>query len=149
MVLTPVETQDLPQIRVLIASAIRASVARSEEETAFLTSDIDESLEWWQKNPENSLHLKYGETGLVAGVVLVKEFWNLTNLFVSPKHQHQGIGRLLLTEVMTICRSRSPRAALLVNSSTNAVGFYERMQFVQTGPGKNRPGGCVPLRYNF
>ncbi|MFZ1626058.1 MAG: GNAT family N-acetyltransferase [Gammaproteobacteria bacterium] len=149
MILSSVEIQDLAPIRDLIASAIRANVARSEEEAAFLIDDIDESLEWWRENPDSSLHLKYGDAGLVSGVVLVKEFWNLTNLFVAPDFQRQGIGRLLLTEALESCRSRSPRAAVLVNSSTHAVGFYERMHFVQTGPGKDRPGGCVPFRYDF
>jgi GNAT superfamily N-acetyltransferase len=124
-------------------------VARSEEDAAFLIGDIDESLEWWRENPDSSLHLKYGEAGVIAGVLLIKEFWNLTNLFVAPDYQRQGIGRLLLNEALQRCRSRSPRAAVLVNSSTYAAGFYERMHFVQTGPGKDRPGGCVPFRYDF
>jgi GNAT superfamily N-acetyltransferase len=149
MVLSSVEIQDLSPIRGLIASAIRANVARSEEDAAFLIGDIDESLEWWRENPDNSLHLKYGDAGVVAGVLLIKEFWNLTNLFVAPDYQRQGIGRLLLNEALQRCRSRSPRGAVLVNSSTYAAGFYEHMHFVQTGPGKDRPGGCVPFRYDF
>lgn len=149
MTLSPVDIHDLPSIKALIASAIRASVASSEEEAVFLIDDIDESLDWWRQNPDASLHLKYSDSGTIAGVVLVKEFWNLTNLFVAPEHQGRGIGRLLLTAVLDICRSKSPRAAVLVNSSTIAAGFYRRMQFIQTGPGKNRPGGCIPFTYAF
>ncbi len=121
MNLSSVEIQDLPPIRALIASAIRASVAKSEEDAAFLIGDIDKSLEWWRENPDSSLHLKYGEAGLVAGVILIKEFWDLTNLFVAPEYQRHGIGRLLLTEALDVCRSRSPRDAVLVNSSTYAA----------------------------
>lgn len=149
MILSPVEISDLPQIRALVASAIRGSVAKSDEEAEFLIGDIDQSLAWWLENQEASLHLKCSEPGAVSGVVLVKEFWNLTNLFVAPEYQRRGIGRLLLTKALEVCRSRSPRAAILVNSSTMAVGFYEHMGFTQTGVGKVRPGGCVPFRYGF
>lgn len=149
MIVLPVELQDLPRIRALISSAVRTSVAKSPEEAEFLIADIDQSLEWWQDNRDASLHLKCVEPGALTGVILVKEFWNLTNLFVAPDYQGRGIGRLLLGEALKVCRSRSPRGAVLVNSSTYAVGFYERMQFVQTGPGKERPGGCVPFRYGF
>lgn len=44
MTLSAVERHDLPQIRALIASAIRANVAQSEGEAPLLLSGIDESL---------------------------------------------------------------------------------------------------------
>jgi GNAT superfamily N-acetyltransferase len=81
--------------------------------------------------------------------VLVKEYWNMTNLFVAPDHQGRGIGRLLLEAAMKGCQTRSPRGALLLNSSTVACGFYEHLGFRQTGPGRDRPGGCVPYGHDF
>ncbi len=149
MIPSPVETADLPRIRSLIAAAIRGSVASNEDDAAFLIADIDKSLAWWKSHQAKALHLKYVEAGKIAGVVLVKEFWNLTNLFVSPEHQQQGIGRRLLLNALEGCRERSPRGAVLVNSSTHAVAFYKRMGFVQVGPGRDLPGGCVPFRYDF
>jgi GNAT superfamily N-acetyltransferase len=144
-----VTDKDLPEVRVLIAAALRQGVARSDAEARFLIDDIEASLAWWRENPDQAVHLKYSQAGSIAGVVLVKNFWNLTNLFVTPDRQGQGIGRLLLTEVLAMCRDKSPRSALLLNSSTVAVGFYQRMGFTQTGPGKDRPGGCVPFTYAF
>jgi len=149
MTLHPVETEDLQSIRALIAAAVRKSVAQSEEEAAFLINDIEESLSWWQNNRDVSLHLKCVDSGSIVGVVLVKEFWNLTNLFVAPDYRGRGVGRRLVEEVLEVCRTKSPRAAVLVNSSSTARGFYEHMQFVQTGPAKDRPGGCIPFRYDF
>jgi GNAT superfamily N-acetyltransferase len=145
----PVAPTDLRAIAGLIASAIRHSVARTEEEAEFLINDIGESLDWWLAHPSDALHLKCCRHRSIAGVILVKEFWNLTNLFVAPAHQHQGIGRQLLAHAIEACRTRSPRGALLVNSSTHATGFYERMGFRQNGPGRDLPGGCVPYRYTF
>ena len=140
----PVTARDLPAIRRLIAGAVRHSVAHSDVEVAYLTDDIGVGLDAWRQHPAGALHLKCSRSGAIVGVVLVKEFWNLTNLFVDPEHQGQGIGRLLLNEVLDTCRTRSPRGALLVNSSTVATGFYEHLGFQQTGPGRDRPGGCVP-----
>lgn len=50
-------------------------------------------------------------------------------------------------EALASCRERSPRSAPLLNSSTVAVGFDRHMGFKQMGPGKGRPGGCVPFAY--
>ncbi len=140
---------DLPAVRALIAAAIRGSVARSEDEALFLIADIEESLAAWQAHPQRCVHLKCEVDGQLAGVVLVKDHWNLTNLFVAPPHQRRGIGRSLLTEAIARCRPVSPRPALLVHSSTVAVGFYRRMGFVANGEPRDRPGGCVPLRYDW
>lgn len=145
----PVAEDDLPAIRTLIAAAIRHSVAHSEAEARFLIEDVHGSLDSWRDHPADALHLRCSSAGSVVGVVLVKEYWNLTNLFVAPDHQGRGIGRLLLEAAMEACRTRSPRGALLLNSSTVACGFYERLGFRQTGPGRDRPGGCVPYRRDF
>ena len=34
-------------------------------------------------------------------------------------------------------------------SSNNAIGFYLNMGFRQTGPGIDRPGGCLPFEYEL
>lgn len=107
------------------------------------------SLDQWAEAPAGKLHLKYLDGDAIAGVVLVKDWWNLTNLFVDPACQGRGIGRALLGHVLGACRGRSPRGALLVNSSTNAVGFYRRLGFVPAGEPRDLPGGCVPLRHDL
>ena len=145
----PVAESDLPAIRSLIEAAIRDSVAASEEEAQFLIEDIGHSLDGWREHPQDALHLKAFSPEGVLGVILVKEYWNLTNLFVKPAYQGKGIGRCLVEKALNECRRRSPRGAVLVNSSTVAVPFYRRLGFSQTGPGKDRPGGCVPFQYAF
>lgn len=54
----------------------------------------------------------------------------LTALYVSPRHTGQGIGTMLVTEVEAL--SREARIyELSLNSTLNAVRFYERKGFVR------------------
>ncbi|MBL8199554.1 MAG: GNAT family N-acetyltransferase [Chromatiales bacterium] len=145
----PVVEGDLPAIRRLIEAAVRQSVAASEAEARFLVEDIGSSLDGWREHPGDALHLKACSPAGILGVILVKEYWNLANLFVDPAHQGRGIGRCLLEKALNECRGRSPRGAVLVNSSTVAAPFYRRLGFTQTGPGKDRPGGCIPFRFDL
>jgi len=147
--ITTVLDADLEEVRHLIEGAVRANVASSDEEAAFLIDDIGSSLSWWLQNKDSALHLKYVQDGKILGVILIKEYWNLTNLFVYPSHQGMGIGRALFLATLEACRAHSPKHKLQVNSSANAVGFYESLGFEQTGPGIDRPSGCVPFEHGF
>lgn len=147
--ITAVTPADLPAIRHLIEAALRSGVTQIESEIQYLIEDIGHSLDQWAGSPAGKLHLKYMDGDAIAGVILVKDAWNLTNLFVDPRYQGRGIGRALVEHVLLECRGKSPRDALLVNSSGNAVGFYRRLGFVPAGESRDLPGGCVPLRYDF
>ena len=50
---------------------------------------------------------------------------------------------------MTICSEKSDVQKIRLNSSHHAKGFYKAVGFVQTGPGKDLPGGCIPFEYNL
>ncbi len=143
----PVMQSDLEEIRRLIEQVVRTNVVRSEDEAIFLIDDIFSSLDWWQRNPERALHLKCRDDERILGVLLIKDFWNLTNLFVLSERQGEGIGRNLLNAGIEICRTRGKLSKIRLYSSSNALGFYLNMGFRQTGPGIDRPGGCVPFEY--
>jgi GNAT superfamily N-acetyltransferase len=140
---------DLLAIQRLIAASVRDSVAESEEDALFLIGDIQEGLDAWASDPRDMLHMKCERDGALVGVVLVKKFWNLSILFVAPEQQRRGVATELMNAVLAECRDRSPRGKLMVNSSTVGVSFYKALGFRQTGPGLERPGGCVPLEYLF
>jgi GNAT superfamily N-acetyltransferase len=123
----PVEESDLEQVRHLIEAAIRHSVARSDEEAEFLVSDTASSLEWWLQNQHSGCHLKYSDAGKIVGVVLLKNGWNLCNLFVAPTHYRQGIGRALFEAARDHSSATQGIRAIRVNSSNFASGFYEAL----------------------
>lgn len=149
MSIAPVELSDLPEIRTVIEGAIRERVVQSEQDVQGLVALIDTILREWELDGSDSVHLKYVLDHKIVGVALVKNFSNLSTLFVAPDHQRQGIGRALIEAAICECKPRSSQPVIKVNSSTVAVTFYLSVGFRQIGPGLDRPGGCVPLEYAF
>src|SRR5262245_8551658 len=68
---------DLPEVSSLIASSIRHSVTQSEDEAQFLIDYIAKRLDAWANDPGQSMHLKYTLDHTIAGIILVKQYWNL------------------------------------------------------------------------
>jgi ribosomal protein S18 acetylase RimI-like enzyme len=60
---------------------------------------------------------------------------HLISMWTAPTHRQQGIGRLLVNEVLQWARSRGARTLLLMVTSTNetAMSFYQRLGFTRTG----------------
>ena len=137
-------TTDLPDIRHLIDTTVRHSIPLPADDQHWLLAGIMESLERWEAEPDVFLHIKYVADEQIAGVLLLKDGWNLVNLFIDPAFQGQGIGRALVAAAAKHTRA-SNYDAIRLNSSDFAVDFYRRLGFVQMGPGKDRPGGCVPM----
>lgn len=140
---------NLKEVETLIDEVICTSVNTNKKETLELISHVHENLEWWKTNTERSVFFKYTNENRIVGVILIKEFWNLSDLFVEPRHQGREIGRKLVECAIPICRARSTKPSLRVNSSPHAVGFYKRIGFVEIELGKELPYGCVPLEYPF
>jgi GNAT superfamily N-acetyltransferase len=78
----------------------------------------------------------------LVGVILVKEFWNLCNLFVAPAMQGRGIGRGLVAAAVERCRGASPRDAIWLVAAPDAAAFYRRLGFIDRDPAHT-----LPLRY--
>ena len=88
------------------------------------------------------------QNGILA-VILVKEFWNLCDLLVDPKHHKNGIDRSLAERAISICEMNCPKQTLRVNSSHNAIGFYRKIGFAGIDIDKELPFDCLPLAYQF
>lgn len=141
--------EDSKALHTIIRDAVRHCVTSDETEAEFLIEDIIASLDNWFESGADGYSGGYETDGGVVGFIIVKEHWNLSHLFVSPQHQHRGIGAALLSSALASCEQQSPRSKVQLNSSENARSFYEASGFRQTGPGIDRPGGCVPYEYNF
>jgi len=102
-----------------------------------LTNGIPESVAEWKQicDPEELRgRILSGEktlvatwNGIVVGFIAFKRGNHLSLLFVRREFAEQGIGR----ELFTRCTNNLDE--ITVNSSDAAVGFYQKVGFVQSG----------------
>lgn len=79
-------------------------------------------------------------TGLVNGGVMEVE-----DLFVAPEEMRQGVGRALVTDLVTAARNQGiDRLEVTVNH--HALPFYEALGFVPCGEAETRFGPALRLR---
>ena len=141
-----VSTREAPDVAAFIERVVATSVDATDAEKAAFLENIRANLAMWQEAPEAALHLKFTIGGVLAGVVMVKAFWNLCHLFVEPRQQKQGVGRALLEAAIAGCKDKSSRQYLRLNSSRNAITFYEHMGFV---PVRDAPAPFTGVQYEF
>ncbi len=144
-----IQYSDFEELSALIAATISKVVTRDDREATSLVDEVVASLQNWLVGGSPGFHAKCRIDDAIAGFVIVKDFWNLSHLFVLPIHQGKGIGRQLVGEALMACREASPRRKIQLNSSTLAAGFYTKLGFKQIGPERDRPGGCIPFEYDF
>ena len=140
-----VAPEDILEIRTLISKTVKTCIEVNESDYPVLLEDILSSLDWWKENRASALHLKCSVDGKIVGVVLIKNFRVVSNLFVLPEYHRKGIARMLMEEVIRQCGAAKPGQELVLNSSTYAVEFYLSLGFVSNGEPRPLPGGCVPL----
>ena len=111
----------------------------------FLTSNDGASVKRFM---ESGFTYHVAESGnRVVGVVGVKNPSHLYHLFVGVSHQGKGLGRRLWEVAMADCLQNGPIEVFTVNSSNNAVNFYERLGFVQTKAMQNKEGVLfIPMK---
>lgn len=61
----------------------------------------------------------------------------LDDLFVEPDAMRQGVGRMLVEDVVARARAAGARAVDVI-ANQNALGFYERVGFCVTGRAATR-----------
>lgn len=140
---------DFPEIKNLISTSLLSCVTNDEVVHDNLLTEILKGFDWWLSNQKNCFGKVAEQNGKIQGVILVKEFWNFSDLFVLPNAQRKGIGKTLIEFALDECRTKSPKQKLILNSSTFAKDFYIRMGFKPSGESRNLPGGCHPFEFNF
>jgi ribosomal protein S18 acetylase RimI-like enzyme len=75
----------------------------------------------------------------------------LISMWTAPTHRQQGIGRLLVNEVLKWARWRKARSLLLMVTSINepAMLFYERLGFTRTGRTEPYPNDSAVIEYEM
>ncbi|MDX1301322.1 GNAT family N-acetyltransferase [Photobacterium sp.] len=144
-----VTDSDIPEIIVLIDNAIKTCIDVPHAIADDLVNHCADNVLWWKDNKQSAAHFLYRLDGRIVGVVLVKNHWNLANLFVDPDYHARGIGRDLVLKALSACKNRSAKGRVKLSSSNHAAGFYHRVGFEQIGDAKPLPGGCIPFEYRF
>jgi ribosomal protein S18 acetylase RimI-like enzyme len=55
-------------------------------------------------------------------------------MWIAPRHLRQGVGKLLVNDVLSWARRQSAQTlTLMVSGNEAAIRFYQRLGFVQTG----------------
>jgi len=149
MNISEVDSRDLSAIKEIARDAVTSSVEATDSQKLGLlkgiTSDIDE---YCDKHPRCYLSAK-DQNGHILGYILIKNHWNLAHLFVSPASHGKGIGRALLSRGILSCQGSENRGYLRVNSSLNAVKFYEKSSFSHDRDAEVKADFAIPLIYNF
>lgn len=116
-------------LREFMSRVVASEVTSDPALRAAIDENVLGNLAWWESNPERCCHLKWVQDGRLAGVVLVKEFWNLCSLFVEPALHRRGIGLALVEAAAEECHRKGAERVLRLNAAPNAVKFYEVLGF--------------------
>jgi GNAT superfamily N-acetyltransferase len=75
----------------------------------------------------------------IAGFISLRDGTRISQFFVQPRHQGQGLGRRLWDEAQRRA-GISDSTEITVDSSRGAVAVYERFGFAAVGPAKQEGG---------
>lgn len=75
----------------------------------------------------------------------------LVSMWTDPAYRQQGLGRLLVNEVIAWAKERGTRALHLLVTSNNhsAIQFYERLGFTKTGRTEPYPNDPKIVEYEM
>ncbi|MGA3087342.1 MAG: GNAT family N-acetyltransferase [Terriglobales bacterium] len=75
----------------------------------------------------------------------------LVSMWTAPTHRLQGVGRLLISEILNWAHLRNARTLLLMVTSNNepAIQFYERLGFTRTGRVEPYPNDPAVFEYEM
>lgn len=79
------------------------------------------------KRGKNRIYIVAVKGKRIIGIAGLEEN-DVKSFFVNPSFHKKGIGKLLINEIEKIAKSRNLKK-LIVNSSFNAQGFYEKCGF--------------------
>jgi len=69
----------------------------------------------------------------IVGIITLKNYEIVDQLYVSPSHQRKGVSRLLWDSATAICSDNGNTGLYLVKSSTYAIPIYQNFGFKANG----------------
>jgi len=101
--------EDIPALRDIAQTAVMQSVDAPKMEKPKILDGIFENLSLAGSASIPGAFLISEIDATPAGFLLIKNYWNLSDLFVSPSHHGQGIGRAIWTAALPACQRLSER----------------------------------------
>lgn len=143
-----VSPEDLLPLLNIASFAVHKTVEAPADAKPEILEGISENIKTWHSK-DNCAFFKYTHNELIVGFVLIKDYWNFSDIFVLPEFHSQGVGRKLVEHALNACRLQKSKASIRVNASKNAVAFYRQLGFKETIIGKVLPYDMVPFEYHF
>ncbi len=148
MSITQVIENDINALLSIATKVVNHSVNVQPEEKQNIINGIHSNIKtWW--NLDNCVFLKYEDNNKIVGFILIKEYWNFSDIFVLPSKQRKGIGNKLAQNALLICKGSTSKSSIRVNSSLNAVSFYKKLGFVTVKIKNEIPTYVIPLEFTF
>lgn len=142
------QKSDFQSLSQLISNTVGSCIDANEIALAEIANSSIRQSKLCLDGELEGAHFIY-KTTEIEGLILVKEYWNMVSLFVSPKSQRKGIATILVDEALRVCREKPPKRMVALNSSSFASNFYKKYGFKPNGTPKVFPGGCIPYVHRF
>lgn len=133
--------EDVDKLKSIASRCLIESIDLDEYDRVNLIAHTASNIDQFSVQQER-VFLKFARGDDILGYILIKEHWNLSDLFVLPEHQRSGIGRQLLLSAIELAKKRTNRGYIWVNSSLIAENFYRAHGF------KNRMNGSKASEYS-
>ncbi len=131
------QPDDAPAIKALILAAGATERATDFDEQGWATflavTDI-EPIRNRLNNPEYFCLLCFAEEEALAGLITMRNFEKIDQLFVAPDCRRLGVARSLWFEAKAICEQNGNSGPFRVRSSSVGVPVCASFGFVATGP---------------
>lgn len=144
-----IKPSDQTALQQIARNAITLAVAAPKEEKQNLLAGISRNIELVITDRIAGVFLTAELSDAPVGFIIVKDHWNLSDLFVDPGHHRLGIGSKLWRDAFALCAKKNTKRSIRVNSSLNAVTFYESLGFSKVDVEQKLPEFIIPLEYSF
>jgi len=148
MCIERVTTDDVLQLINIANLAVRKTVEATRNDKLEILEGISRNIKDWCSK-DNCAFFKFSNNGDILGFVLIKEYWNFSDIFILPEFQRKGIGLSIARHAINTCKKMGTGEPIRVNSSKNATVFYLKLGFKEIDIGKSLPYEMVSYEYNF
>lgn len=145
--ISKVEPCDVERLKIIAEESLFQTVDSPEEEKQRLLPHICKDIEH-SVLQDDTIFLK-AESAEIEGFILIKETWNLSQLFIAPPRQHQGVGGSLLDTAVQQIQCGDNKGYVKLNSSSNAVAFYAKRGFELDASREPKSKWSVPMVLYF